>query len=48
VTGYDERALAALAQDDLSRARLQAHGARAIVPALYRMDFTLTAAEIAA
>ena len=47
VTGYDEHALAALAHEDLSCERLQAHGARAVVTALYRTDYTLTAGEIA-
>ena len=47
VTGYDEPALAALAHEDLACERLEAHGARAVVTALYRTDYTLTAGEIA-
>ena len=46
VTGYDDRALAALAQDELSPARLETHGASGIVASLHRLDYTLAAAEI--
>jgi hypothetical protein len=48
VTGYEQPALAALAEGALSPAALQAQGAQAVVHTLYRLDYTLMAAELAA
>ncbi|MFZ2651997.1 MAG: hypothetical protein WA210_18015 [Burkholderiaceae bacterium] len=47
-TGYGQVALEALAQADLSNKQLADHGAAAVVSALYRTDYTLTASEMAA
>lgn len=48
VTGYDQPALEALARTELSPNALQAQGAQAVVHTLYRLDYTLMAAELAA
>lgn len=48
VTGYSQSSLEALAQTELSPARLEARGAQGIVSALYRTDYTLTAQEVGA
>ena len=48
VTGYEQPALEALVEGELSPAALQAQGAQAVVHTLYRVDYTLTAAELAA
>lgn len=46
-TGYDPAAVAALAEADLGPASFEAHGGADLVAALYRMDYTLGAGEIA-
>jgi hypothetical protein len=46
VTGYGEDAVASLARAELGSARLEQHGAAAIVDATYRMDYTLTAQDV--
>lgn len=48
VTGYDQKSLEALAETELGKTQLAARGARGIVSALYRTDYTLTAQEVGA
>lgn len=48
VTGYDQGSLATLAETELGKTQLEARGARGIVSALYRTDYTLTAQEVGA
>jgi len=48
VTGYDQDSLATLAESELGKTALEARGARGIVSALYRTDYTLTAQEVGA
>jgi hypothetical protein len=45
-TGYSQETLDALARSDLCNDRFEEHGATAVVTALYRTDYTLTAEEI--
>jgi hypothetical protein len=45
-TGYDQDAIEALAQAELSAARLEAQGATGVLSALYRTGYTLTAMEM--
>jgi hypothetical protein len=47
-TGYSQAALQALAQGDLGADRFEAHGASDVTSAIYRIDYTLCANEIAA
>ena len=48
VTAYDQDRLQTLAQTELGQTELEARGARGMVSALYRMDYTLTAQEVGA
>lgn len=48
VTGYDEDALAGLARADLGSAQFAERGGPAAPEALYRIDYALTAREVAA
>lgn len=48
VTGYDQVSLQTLAETELGKTELEARGARGIVSALYRTDYTLTAQEVGA
>jgi hypothetical protein len=47
VTGYSEPALSALARQELAAPRLEQQGAGSVTEALYRIDYTLSRAEIA-
>ncbi len=47
VTGYSQGSLETLAQAELGAGQLEARGARGVVAALYRTDYTLTAQEAA-
>lgn len=48
VIGYREEALTELAQQELGVARLEQDGAAKVVGAVYRLDYSLTAPEVAA
>ncbi len=48
VTGYDQDSLQTLAETELGKTALETRGARGIVSALYRTDYTLTAQEVGA
>ena len=48
VTGYDEAVVAALAESELSPARLESYGATGVASSLYRTGFTLLAREAGA
>ena len=48
VTGYNEGALARLADGDLSRAQIEEHGGSAVSDATYRMHYMLTDREVSA
>jgi len=48
LTGYDRASVETLAETELGRKALEARGARGIVSALYRTDYTLTAQEVGA
>jgi hypothetical protein len=48
VTGYSQDALANLMQAELGTARLESQDATGVLAALYRMDYSLTAGELAA
>ncbi len=48
VTGYSRESLEVLAESELGKTQLEARGARGIVSALYRTDYTLTAQEVGA
>ena len=48
VTAYGQDSLQTLAESELGKTQLEARGARGIVSALYRTDYTLTAQEVGA
>ena len=48
VTGYDDDAVAGLAQADLSRAELEKHGGTAISDGLYRLQYLVTQGDVPA
>lgn len=46
VTGYTQDAVGGLSQTDLGRGRLEAQGASGVLDALYRIDYSLSHAEM--
>lgn len=48
VTGYDKDAVAMLVQDDLLRARLEAHGGTAVTEGMYELQYMVTEREVQA
>jgi len=46
LTGYSQGALADVMQADLGSMKLEEHGARGVIDAMYRMDYSLTDREV--
>ena len=47
VTGYRQESLAGLVHAELGTAQLEPHGATGALAGIYRMDYSLTALELA-